>query len=128
MKQQKEIQEVIDAEQRWVQAHRDLDLDAINDILSEDYTQIRSDGSIANKADTLASYASGTRYWSVAESDQYQVKIMGSIALLIGRWEGRGENAGTPFDYTARFMSIYKKTPGGWRLVADHSTPIDGVF
>ncbi len=125
MKQTKSIQEVIATERRWVQAHRHLDLDVIDEILSEDYTQIRSDGTVASKAETLASYASGTRRWDYAESDQYEVKVLDDVALLIGRWVGRGENAGEKFAYTARFMSLYVRTPKGWKLLAEQSTPIE---
>jgi len=61
MDEQKIVQEVIETEHRWVKAHRDLDFEVIEEILSEDYKQIRSDGSVARKADTLASYTSGTK-------------------------------------------------------------------
>ncbi len=118
------IQEVLETELSWVQAHRDLDIDVIDQILHEDYTQIQSDGSVIRKAETVASYASGKRHWDVAESDKYDVQIFDDIALLVGRWIGRGENAGQQFDYSARFMSIYVKMSEGWKLIADQSTPI----
>ena len=31
------VEEVIAAERRWVQAHRDLDLDALENLLEDDY-------------------------------------------------------------------------------------------
>ncbi len=124
MNEDKAIQEVIDTERCWVQAHRDLDIDAIGEMLSPDYTQIRADGSVARKAETLTSYASETRHWDFADSDQYDVKIFGEVAILIGRWIGRGENAGDKFDYRARFMTIYVRQADGWKLLADQSTPI----
>ncbi|MBC8507017.1 MAG: nuclear transport factor 2 family protein [Anaerolineales bacterium] len=125
MNKSKVIQEVLETEHRWVQAHRDLGIEIIKGIMHEDYTQIKSDGSVARRAETLASYASGARHWDYAESDQYEVKIYDNIALLIGRWIGRGENAGDKFDYEARFMSIYVRTSGGWKLIAEQSTPIE---
>ncbi len=127
MDESKTNQEVIETERRWVQAHRDLDIDVIKEILHENYTQLKSDGSLARKIETVASYASGKRHWEVAQSDQYDVQIFGDIALLIGRWIGRGENSGERFDYTARFMSIYVRTSGGWKLIADQSTPIEAA-
>ncbi len=118
------VEEVIAAERRWVQAHRDLDLEALEDMLDEDYVQIRADGSVIGKQEALESYRSGKRRWDHAESDQYRVTVIGNSAILVGRWIGRGENDGTPFDYAARFMAFYVNRDGRWLLVADQSTPL----
>ncbi len=118
------VEEVIAAERRWVQAHRDLDLEALEDMLDEDYVQIRADGSVIGKQEALESYRSAKRRWDHAESDQYRVTVIGNSAILVGRWIGRGENDGTPFDYAARFMAFYVNRDGRWLLVADQSTPL----
>ncbi len=52
-------EEVIAAERRWGQAHRDLDLDALENLLEDDYVQIRPDGSVIGKREALESYRSG---------------------------------------------------------------------
>lgn len=118
--------EVLDVERRWVQAHRDLDLAVIEEILADDYVQIRSDGVLVGKAEALQSYRSGTRRWELAESDEYRLAIHGDVAILVGRWRGRGVNDGARFDYTARFMAVYVRRGGTWLLRADQSTPLDG--
>ena len=118
------VQEVLAVERRWVEAHRQLDIETLAEIMADDYTQIRSDGSVINKTQALASYASLTRHWDYAESDQYQIRIYGNTALLIGRWVGRGQNAQETFDYSARFLAVYVKTQSGWKLAADQSTPL----
>ncbi len=118
------VEEVIEAERRWVQAHRDLDLDVLEDMMDEDYVQIRTDGSVIGKQEALESYRSGNRHWDHADSDQYRITVIGNAAILVGRWIGRGENDGEPFDYSARFMAIYAKKDGTWLLVADQSTPL----
>ncbi len=46
-------EEVIAAERRWVQAHRDLDLDALENLLEDDYVQIRPDGSVKGSGKRL---------------------------------------------------------------------------
>ena len=122
------IEEVLQAEQAWVEAHRHLDLIAIDRLMGEDYTIIRPDGSVVGKAEALASYALGTREWESAESDQYQVRLYGETAVLIGRWRAKGVNAGQSFDYTARFTAVYVKQDGRWQLVADQSTPITSLL
>jgi hypothetical protein len=43
------------------------------------------------------------RAWEVAEGDEYDVRVYGDTALIIGRWTARGVNHGVHFDYQARF-------------------------
>jgi len=62
--------EIIEVERRWVQAHRDLDIDVIREILAEDYVQVRADGKVIGKAEVLQSYQTGRRYWDLAQSDE----------------------------------------------------------
>ena len=124
MSEEELVQEVIAAERRWVQAHRDLDLDVLAEMMAEDYVQIRPDGSVVGKQEALESYRSGNRRWDHADSDQYRVTMLDGTAILVGRWIGRGENDGKSFDYTARFMAIYASRDGNWLLVADQSTPL----
>ena len=116
--------EIIEVERRWVQAHRDLDIDVIREILAEDYVQVRADGKVIGKAEVLQSYQSGKRLWDLAQSDEYRVAVHGYAAILVGRWRGRGVNDGERFDYTARFMAVYVRQDGAWHLAADQATPI----
>lgn len=118
------IDEIIAVEKRWVQAHRKLDIDAIEEILAEDYMQIRSDGSVIDKEEALQSYHSGKRHWDFADSDEYRVVVHGETTILVGRWRGRGENNGERFDYAARFMAVYIRRDDMWHLLADQSTTL----
>lgn len=52
------------------------------------------------------------------------MRILGKIALVIGRWTGRGVNSGQKFDYSARFLAVYQKVEGDWKLVSDVSIPL----
>ena len=117
--------EIIRVEQRWAHAHRDLDLATLEEILPEDYVQIRADGAVIGKAEAMQSYRSGNRRWDYAQSDQHRISVYGDVAILLGRWTGRGENDGAPFDYRARFMAIYVRREDRWQLVADQSTPFN---
>ena len=119
------IAEVLEVESLWVAAHRNLDLEILRDILSDDYRQIQSDGTVIGKGDLLNSYRSGFRRWEIAISDEYEVRLLGNVALLIGRWRGVGENNGEKFDYSARFLSVYQLEYGEWKLISDVSVPLD---
>ena len=118
------VREVLQAERVWVEAHRRLDIAALDRLMADDYRHIRTDGSVVGKAEDLVSYQTGDRYWDFAESDEYDIQVYGHTAVLIGRWRARGINAGERFDYAARFISVYVKQDGRWQMVAAQSTPL----
>lgn len=115
---------LIAVEKAWTAAHLASDLDTIENLLSDQYRQIQADGSVIDKDELLASYRSGERRWDIAESDQYEIRFFGELALLIGRWRGKGQNQGQRFDYTARFLAVYHLELGAWKLVSDVSIPL----
>lgn len=118
------VTEVMAVEHEWTQAHLRGDVATIARLMAEDYLKIESDGSVSDRAVTLAKYTPETRYWDKAEGDEYNVRIYGDTALVIGRWTARGMNNGARFDYAARFMSVYVKRDGRWQMVAEQSTEI----
>jgi ketosteroid isomerase-like protein len=117
--------EIIAVEQAWAEAHRTLDLNSIENILSDQYRQVKADGKVIGKGELLESYRSGQRNWEIAESDHHEIRLLGNVALLIGRWRGKGENKGQGFDYSARFLAVYQLENGDWKLVSDVSVPLE---
>ena len=123
--QETTIREILQVEQQWTQAHLELDIDALNRLMADDYTHITADGSVIGKEEDLASYRSGERRWHITRSDQHHVRVFGGeTAVLIGRWTAEGVNAGERFDYTARFTAVYVKRDGRWQMVHAQSTPL----
>ena len=119
------IQEVLTVERAWTEAHLRGDVQTLAEIMAFDYVKIQPDGSLSDKTTTLASYEPDRqRTWEVARGDEYDVRLYGDIAVVIGRWTARGTNDGQPFDYAARFLSIYVRREGRWQMVAEQSTEI----
>jgi ketosteroid isomerase-like protein len=114
-------QELIEIEQEWVRAHGEMDLQTIRSILDEDYTQLRTDGTLIGKSALVADYSTGQRHWDIAESEPIKVQIIGDIGLLFGKWRGKGMNHCQTFDYSTYFLAIYRKQEGKWKLLADAS-------
>ena len=122
----KSINELMETERRWVQAHRDLDLAVIGEILDEEYARIEKDGSTSRKSDVVASYSSGQRHWDVAEGSDYTVQVFDDTAVVVGIWRGVGVNHNQAFDYRARFVAIYIRRADGWKLFRDETFTLDG--
>jgi hypothetical protein len=81
-------------------------------------------GRVEGKQETLASLRGGQRSWKVAQSDQLEVRFADQTAVVTGRWRGKGLNQGQPFDYAARFLSIWVIEDGRWLNIAYSATPI----
>ena len=125
--------QVLAVEQRWTAAHRAGDFAALAALMAPDYIRVEPDGSLADRDAVLAAYTPEHRHWDHAAGDEYDVRLYGDLtgdpsavitAVVVGRWTARGTNHGEPFDYAARFLSIYVRREGRWQMVAEQSTPI----
>lgn len=124
MGEQQDQAAVIQAEQTLAAAHLTLDLATIDRLLHPDYVIIQPGGVHETKAQTLASLQNDNRHWDIAESDDLAVQLYGDTAVVTGRWRGCGRNGVTPFDYRARFLSIWVREDGEWRNVAYMATEV----
>ncbi len=122
-----DIDDVMRVERAWTEAHLRGDVATIARLMAHDYLKIERDGSVSDRATTLAKYTPETRYWEKAEGDEYSVRVYGDAAIVIGRWNARGVNNGEHFDYAARFLSVYVKREGEWQMVAEQSVEIHKV-
>jgi len=122
---QEKIQAVMQAERDLAEAHLSLDLARFDQLLRPDYVIIQPGGRVEGKAETLASLQTGNRFWETARSDEMNVQLFGDTAVVVGRWRGKGKNGATPFDYSARFLSVWVLENGLWRNVAAQSTEME---
>lgn len=118
------IEEVLAAEEEWTQAHLTTDVEALGRLMHPDYTIIKSDGSVWNRETALANYVPGRRDWAEAGSSEHLVRIYGDTAIVIGLWSAKGVNNGQPFDYAARYTSLWVKENTKLRMVSDQSNEI----
>jgi hypothetical protein len=116
--------EILAVEARWTQAHFSLDLAVIDSILSAGYRHLAADGSIITRDQLLVSYGSGNRSWEIATSTDHDVQVLDEVAIVTGIWRGKGINTGEPFDYRARFLAVYRREGGAWKLFRDVSVPL----
>ena len=120
-----EREHVLAVEREWTEAHLRGDVPTIPRLMADDYLRINADGSVTDRAATLAAYTYPKRaIGKKREGDEYIVQIHGETAIVIGRWTARGMNNGERFDYAARFMSVYVKRRGDWKMVAEQATEI----
>lgn len=120
-----DIQTIKTAEHALAAAHLTLDLTVIDRLLHPDYRILQPDGRFETKAEVLASYQSGSRRWDTAQVDQLEVNLYDQTAIVTGRWQATGQNGDDPFDYAARFISVWLKENGRWQNITYQSAEID---
>lgn len=118
------IDELLRAEERWAKAHLETNVETISGLMHRDYKIVRPDGSIWGREEALASYIPGKRDWEEAGSSDHMVDIYGDTAIVIGVWKAKGVNNGVPFDYKARYTSLWVKEDRKLLIVSDQSTEI----
>ena len=118
-------EQVIQAEQRLAAAHLTLDIPLIAGLLHEDYLILQPGGSVETRQEVLSSYQSGERHWDKAEIELTEVTIYGRAARVLGIWRAKGTHARKPFDYQARYISIWIKERDKWRNLSYSSSEIE---
>jgi ketosteroid isomerase-like protein len=116
---------IIDAERTLANAHISMDINAIDSLLHAKYIILQPGGKIESKADVIDSYKTGHRHWEQAKVDDLNVKIFGQVARVTGLWQATGTNNDVPFDYEARFISIWIKEKNGWQNISYTSYEVE---
>lgn len=120
-----DVEAVAQAEYNLAIAHLRLDLTTLEHLLHPDYVIVQPGGTVETKAEVLASYRTGTRYWDTAQADQLDIRLYGDTAIVIGRWRASGQHGAERFDYAARFLSVWVKQEGRWQNTAYQATEIE---
>ena len=113
---------VANLEQQWVAAGKMSNADSVAPLLADNFTNLNSDGTMQNKAQTLATIKGGK--WEINEISDVKVTTFGNTAIATGGWQGKGTGSGKPIDAHERWVDTWMKTPNGkWQCIASASAP-----
>jgi hypothetical protein len=120
-------QEVINVEDERLQGFKNSDLATLDRIFDDDFTFTNVNGEIHTKAELLGDVRSGKLKYTALNHSEVHVRVYGDTAILTGRSasvyiENGKEGGRTP----RRYMNIYIRKNGQWRLVARQETPVLG--
>jgi len=102
----------------WDQAIIRKDRAAIEANMADDFRQIDGSGNV----ETKSSFVEGLMFPEL-EIDPYtvedfEVRVYGDVALLSGRTQMPGRYAGEPFSSHYRYIDVYVRRNGEWRVVS----------
>jgi ketosteroid isomerase-like protein len=107
-------QHLKDMEQKWAAASMKGDGDALAPMLSDNFVNLDSDGSVHNRAESIERTKKAK--WEVNEISELRVNAFGDSAVVTGMWTGKGvDGMGKPIDTKERWVDTWVKKDGKWQ-------------
>lgn len=100
----------------WARAELGGDVEALRDLLLDDFVGIGPMGFMLDKEQWLARYTSGGFEYKALKWDELQVRDYGSCAVVTGVQDQDGRYQGNPVIGRFRGSQVYVQADGRWRL------------
>jgi ketosteroid isomerase-like protein len=110
---------LLQLEQTWLRAAQSRDIQALKQILSDDYVDINYAGILRGKSDALRAPNVTSRKTTQTLSQQ-KVRMYGSTAVVTGL----GTLVAGSHRYQWRFTDVFIADRGTWRAVSSQETPV----
>ncbi|MBC7601318.1 MAG: nuclear transport factor 2 family protein [Ramlibacter sp.] len=108
----------------WDKAIVRKDKSAIANNMSADFRQIDGAGDIETKASFLESVLDAKLTIDPYTVEDFEVRVYGDVALLSGRTRMTGAYEGKPFSSHYRYIDIYVRKAGAWRVASVQITKL----
>jgi len=103
---------------RWDQAIVRKDRAAIEANMADDFRQIDGSGNVETKASFVDDLVSPDLVIDPYRVEDFDVRVYGDVALLSGRTRMTGRYEGKSFTSHYRYIDIYVRRGGAWRIVS----------
>jgi len=113
-------EEIMKLEDQWVQSRATKNPTMAKDLLSDDYLGANITGQAMNKQQVIDGVTSGALFAGKAEQTDRKVRIYGDTAV------STGVHTGAVGADKVRYIRVFVKRNGKWRLVAGQGTRIEG--
>jgi ketosteroid isomerase-like protein len=116
--------QIIALEQKWAQAQKASNVDAIAPMLADKFVIVFADGRVMNKAQTLDD-TKKSKMDSVEVSD-LKATSYGNTAVVTGVWKGKGTDGdGKPMNQRERFIDTWHQAADGkWQCIGSGNTTL----
>ncbi|KQV53274.1 hypothetical protein ASC95_10990 [Pelomonas sp. Root1217] len=102
----------------WDQAIVRRDRAAIEANMAEDFRQIDGRGNVETKASFVEGLVSPDLVIDPYTVEDFEIRVYGDTALLSGRTRMTGRYQGQAFKSHYRYIDIYVKRGGAWKIVS----------
>ncbi|MCU0352482.1 MAG: nuclear transport factor 2 family protein [Cytophagales bacterium] len=89
---------------------------------AKDFVLTTSAGKLKSKSDMLGEIGSPDLKLEVNETENANVRVLNSTAVLTGKLHQKGSYKGQAFDHFLLVTDTWVKTGTGWKLLSGHAT------
>lgn len=108
----------------WDRAIVAKDRAAIEANMAEDFRQIDARGNVETQASFVDGLVSPDLQLDPYTVEDFEVRVYGDTALLSGRTRMTGRYRGEAFSTHYRYIDVYVKRGGSWKIVSVQISPI----
>jgi ketosteroid isomerase-like protein len=125
-KNDKAAQEVIEFRNKYIEAEENRDVAYLEKILADDFFALNPQGKLLNKAQQLENLKRPDRTLKVSNARETHVQFYanGDVAVLTEHVTVDGRDNGVPFGGELRFLRVFAKQNGSWKVVLAQSSPM----
>ena len=125
-KNDKATQEVIEFRNRYIEAEENRDMAFLDKILADDFFALNPQGKLLNKAGQLENLKRPERTLKVLNPRETHVQFYanGDVAILTEHVTVDGHDNGKPFGGEYRFLRVFAKQNGNWKVVLAQGSPM----
>ena len=116
-----DVAQLIEIDKRQQRAFIDRDWGVLEEILTDDYVLVASNGTELTKEDILRNAAAPGTRWEINQTSDWKVRVHGDTAIVVATLHQKGTDGGEPFDSDVKFSDTYIRVHGQWRNVHAHA-------
>jgi ketosteroid isomerase-like protein len=102
----------------WDKAIVRKDRAAIEDNMAADFRQVDGNGNVETKASFVEGVMEAALTIDPETVEDFEIRLHGDVALLSGRTRMTGRYEGKPFNTHYRYIDIYARRDGVWRIIS----------
>ncbi|MFN0107907.1 MAG: nuclear transport factor 2 family protein [Blastocatellia bacterium] len=115
-------QEILKLEQQWEDALVKADVAALEKLYHDKLIYTHSNASIDSKTSYNAKIKSGASKYVSVKRDDIKVAVIGDTAIVTCHWLVHSLSGAKTNNTDARYIHVYVKEKGGWKMAAHQST------
>jgi ketosteroid isomerase-like protein len=117
--------DVLRADENRFEAMRKEDWNALDDALADDLIYVHSTARKESKAEHVGNLRAGKPHYRGIAPRERHARVVGDVGVVNGISEMHVERDGKEQRFTVRYLAVYAKTGGHWRMMAWQSTKLD---
>ncbi len=116
--------DVLRADDNRFEAMRKEDWNALDAALADDLTYVHSTARLESKAEHVGNLRAGKPHYRGITPRDRRARVWGDVGIVNGVSEMHVERDGKEQRFTVRYLAVYAKSAGMWRMTAWQSTRV----